>query len=104
MNRQEICDVIIIGGGSAAFEAAVAARQAGAEKVIMLEKAPIEQFGGNARHSHTGFRCVYKDADDIRRIVRDIDEESLSQFHLPGYSADDFVDDLNRVTENRIDQ
>ena len=104
MARQEICDVIIIGGGSAAFEAAVAARQAGAEKVIMLEKSPIEQFGGNARHSHTGFRCVYKDADDIRRIVRNIDEESLSQFHLPGYSSDDFVNDLNRVTENRIDQ
>ena len=104
MARQEICDVIIIGGGSAAFEAAVAARQAGAEKVIMLEKAPIEQFGGNARHSHTGFRCVYKDADDIRRIVRNIDEESLSQFHIPGYSSDDVVNDLNRVTENRIDQ
>ena len=33
----ETCDIIVIGGGSAAFEAAVAARQAGAERVVMLE-------------------------------------------------------------------
>ena len=38
--RTEKCDVAIVGGGSAAFEAAVSARQNGAEKVVMLEKAP----------------------------------------------------------------
>ena len=51
MNRKETCDIIVIGGGSAAHEAAIAARQAGAERVIMLEKAPFEEFGGNARYS-----------------------------------------------------
>jgi succinate dehydrogenase/fumarate reductase flavoprotein subunit len=30
----ESCDVIVIGGGSAAFEAAVAARASGAAKII----------------------------------------------------------------------
>ena len=39
MARTETCDIIVIGGGSAAFSAAVAARQAGAERVVMLEKA-----------------------------------------------------------------
>jgi hypothetical protein len=52
----ERCDVIVIGGGSAAFEAAVAARASGAEKIIMLEKAPESEYGGNARYSGTGFR------------------------------------------------
>ncbi len=40
MVRKETCDIIVIGGGSAAHEAAVAARQCGAERIIMLEKAP----------------------------------------------------------------
>jgi succinate dehydrogenase/fumarate reductase flavoprotein subunit len=35
--RTETCDIIVIGGGSAAFSAAVSARQAGARRVVMLE-------------------------------------------------------------------
>ncbi len=59
MARRGACDIIVIGGGSAAHEAAVAAREAGAERIVMLEKAPEPEFGGNARYSHTGFRFVY---------------------------------------------
>jgi len=40
MSSKTNCDVIVIGGGSAALEAAIAARQSGAERVVMLEKAP----------------------------------------------------------------
>ena len=40
MSNSTDIDVLVIGGGTAAFEAAVAARQAGAAKVLMLEKAP----------------------------------------------------------------
>ena len=47
--RTENIPVVVVGGGSAAFEAAVAARQAGAPRVVMLEKAPEPEFGGNAR-------------------------------------------------------
>jgi len=61
--RVENCDIIVIGGGSAAFEAAVAAREAGAERVVMLEKAPECEFGGNARYSGTGFRFVHTGAE-----------------------------------------
>ena len=32
--------VVVVGGGSAAFEWAVAAKQSGAARVVMLEKAP----------------------------------------------------------------
>ncbi|MGZ8496294.1 MAG: FAD-dependent oxidoreductase, partial [Candidatus Binatia bacterium] len=47
--RTENIPVVVVGGGSAAFEAAVAAKQAGAPQVVMLEKAPEPEFGGNAR-------------------------------------------------------
>jgi tricarballylate dehydrogenase len=102
MNAKEQCDVIVIGGGSAAHEAAVAAREAGAERVIMLEKAPESEFGGNARYSHTGFRFVYDGAREIRQFI-EIDDASFAKFVMPPYTRENFIADLNRVTEGRID-
>ena len=101
--RKETCDVIVIGGGSAAHEAAVSARQNGAERIVMLEKAPESEFGGNARYSHTGFRFVYDGAKEIRKFI-EIDDAKFSQFVMPPYTRENFLGDLNRVTEGRIDQ
>ena len=100
--RTEDCDVAIIGGGSAAFEAAVSARQNGATRVVMLEKAPEEEFGGNARYSHTGFRFVYSGPEDIRDIVPNWDADEFSRFHIPAYTEAIFKNDLHRVTQGRI--
>ena len=66
--------VVVAGGGSAAFEVAVAAKQAGAPRVVMLEKAPEPEFGGNARFSHTGFRWVFSGPEEIRRFLPDLDD------------------------------
>ena len=104
MNRQEKCDVIVVGGGSAAVECAVSARQNGATKVVMVEKAPPDEFGGNARFSHTGFRFAYNGPEDIRYLVPDVDEAEYERFHIPAYSPDLFMEDLNRVTRGRINQ
>jgi tricarballylate dehydrogenase len=43
-----VTDVIIVGGGNAAFAAAVAASQQGAS-VLVLERAPEAEAGGNTR-------------------------------------------------------
>src|SRR5213080_1971422 len=82
--KVENIPVVVVGGGSAAFEAAVAAKQAGAPKVVMLEKAPEPEFGGNARFSHTGFRWVFSGADEIRQFVPDLDETTFRKLHLNG--------------------
>ena len=103
MVRKETCDIIVIGGGSAAHEAAVAARQCGAERIIMLEKAPESEFGGNARYSHTGFRFVYDGGREIRQFI-DVDDAKFDTFVMPPYTRENFLADLNRVTEGRIDQ
>lgn len=103
MSSREHLDVIVIGGGSAAFEAAIAAKTAGADRVVMLEKAPEAEFGGNARFSHTGFRFVHGGAEEVREFVPDLDEETFQRMHVPAYTRDDFLADLNRVTESRID-
>jgi tricarballylate dehydrogenase len=104
LTRQDTADVIIVGGGSAAFESAVSARQNGAERVVMLEKAPEEEFGGNARYSHTGFRYAYNGTDDMKKIVPDFDPEMMARFDIPAYTPERFMADLNRVTQGRIDQ
>src|SRR5436190_19126631 len=102
MAREERCDIIVIGGGSAAHEAAVAAREAGAERIIMLEKAPEPEFGGNARYSHTGFRFVYDGGREIRTLI-EVDDASFANFVMPPYTRENFLADLKRVTEGRID-
>jgi tricarballylate dehydrogenase len=102
--RSESCDIIVIGGGSAAFAAAVAARQAGAARVVMLEKAGEAEYGGNARYSGTGFRFVHAGAQEIRQFVPDVDEALFASMTIPPYSADDFAADLERMTQGRMNR
>ena len=103
MTREEHCDIIVIGGGSAAHEAAVAARDAGAERIIMQEKAPESEIGGNARYSHTGVRFVYDGGREIRQFI-DVNDAKFANFVMPPYTRENFLADLIRVTEGRIDQ
>ena len=96
MARSEACDIIVIGGGSAAFGAAVAARQAGAERVVMLEKASEAEYGGNARYSGTGFRFVHGGAREIREFVPDLDEGLFATMaELRAEEAFDYLRNVN---------
>ena len=103
MSRPEAYDVLIIGGGSAALEAAISAREAGAERVVCLEKAPEPEFGGNARYSHVGFRFVHTGAEEVRGFIPQLDEPTFQKMHIPAYTKELFQADLARVTQNRID-
>ena len=104
MTEETNVDVLVIGGGTAAFEAAVAARQSGAPRVVMLEKAPEDEFGGNARFSHTGFRFVHSGAAEMRQFLPQLDDATYKALSPEPYTRDQFIEDLNRVTQGRIDK
>lgn len=83
----DACDVVVVGGGNAGLCAALTARQAGAS-VILLESAPRAFRGGNSRHTRN-FRCAHAAPTEV-----------LTE----SYSEDEFLADLNRVTEGEADQ
>lgn len=99
---RQTCDVIVIGGGSSAFEAAVSARQNGAERVVILEKAPEAEYGGNARYSHTGFRFVHSGKEEVRAFIPDLDADEFAKMQIKPYTREEFLGDLNRVTQGLI--
>src|SRR2546421_11644341 len=102
MARVETCDIVVIGGGSSAFEAAIAAHEAGAQRIVMLEKAPESEYGGNARYSGTGFRFVHSGAAEIRRFIPELEDALFATMAIPAYSADEFMADLDRMTQGRM--
>src|SRR6202051_689424 len=95
-------DVIVVGGGNAAFCAALAAQEQGA-KVVMLEAAPEDESGGNSRFTAGSIRVVYDGVDDIRTLVPDLSDEEVRSTDFGTYTKDQFFDDMARITQDRAD-
>ena len=99
-----VYDVIVVGAGNAACAAAVSARQSGAKRVLILEKAPVELRGGNTHYSGAAFRIAFNSAEDLRPLVPDAEKHEPGFFeNVVPYPADQFWADLRKVTENRTD-
>jgi tricarballylate dehydrogenase len=95
-------DVIVLGGGNAAFCAGLAAAEHGAS-VLMLERAPETESGGNSRFTAGAFRCVYDGVEDLRKLMPDLTDEEVANADFGTYTEDKFFDDMGRVTEYRTD-
>ena len=81
-------DVIVLGGGNAALCAAISAREAGAERVLMLEAAPREWRGGNSQHTRN-IRCMHDAPQDVL---------------LESYPEEEYWQDLFKVTGGLTDE
>jgi succinate dehydrogenase/fumarate reductase flavoprotein subunit len=67
-------DVVVVGAGNAAFCGALAAAEHGVS-VLVLERAPESECGGNSRFTAGAFRCVgrrcvRKDRRHVGRAAR----------------------------------
>ncbi|MCP2333950.1 FAD-dependent tricarballylate dehydrogenase TcuA [Actinoalloteichus caeruleus] len=98
----ERVDVVVVGGGNAAFSAAHAARERGAS-VLLLEKGVREAAGGNSYYTAGAFRFAHGGGRALAPILDEGSVERLPRTELPAYSADDFASDIARVTEGRND-
>lgn len=94
--------VVVVGAGNAALCAAISAREQGAE-VLVLEKAPEVERGGNTYFTGGGFRFPYEGIDEIRELIPDLSEAELARVDVGAYPAAQFRADLARVTEGLID-
>ena len=91
-----------MGAGNAALCAALAAAEAGA-KVIVLERAPEAESGGNSRFTAGAFRCVYDGVDDLTALMPDLTEAEVASADFGTYTQEQFFDDMGRITEYRTD-
>src|SRR5271157_569727 len=93
-------DVIVVGAGNAALCAVLAAHEHGA-KALVLEKASEEERGGNSTFTAGGFRFVHHGVDDLRKdVLVDLSDAEAKQMYVPPFTAETYMDDLMKVTEN----
>jgi tricarballylate dehydrogenase len=84
------------------MSAALAAREHGRE-VLLLERAPYAERGGNTAFTGGLMRFAYDSGEVIRELVPDLSEDQLARTDFGRYPEEQFFDDLARVTEYRAD-
>ncbi|MBN8955013.1 MAG: FAD-dependent tricarballylate dehydrogenase TcuA [Rhizobiales bacterium] len=99
---EETFDVIVVGGGNAALCAALSAEEQGA-RVLVLERAPEDESGGNSRFTAGAIRFAYRGVDDLKEVMPDLTESEIANTDFGTYTEDQFFDDLFRVTQYRAD-
>src|ERR1700755_208504 len=100
--QYEPVDVLVIGAGNAAANAALAAHAAGAS-VAMVETAPIDARAGNSAFTGGAFRFVYDGIDDLLRLDPSIADLDLANIDFGAYTTEQYFDDMGRLTDYRCD-
>jgi tricarballylate dehydrogenase len=95
-------DVIVVGAGNAAFSAALSASET-QSSVIMLERAPENEAGGNTRFTAGAIRFAYNGVKDLKALVPDLTTEEIKNTDFGSYTEEAFFDDMGRLTEYRTD-
>ena len=97
-------DVIVVGAGNAALAAAVSAKENGAARVVVLEKAARDMRGGNTYWSGAGLRFAFDEPRELLALLPGVkgDEEKFCAEIKP-YPKDTYFADLIRTSNGRAD-
>ena len=98
MPNQNNFDVVVVGAGSAALNAALSAKEQGS-KVLVLEKAPEHLRGGNSYFTGGLFRFAYSGLEEIVTLLPEVGTEEQDRIDVGSYNNSDFYADVMRVTE-----
>jgi len=97
-------DVVVIGAGNAALAASVSAKEAGAGRVLVLEKAPREMRGGNTHWSGGVLRFAFDEPRELAPLLPGVEQEFENFYDgISPYTKADYHGDLMRVTNGRTD-
>lgn len=102
MKQKEQFDVVVVGAGVAASASAITAVEKGA-RVLMIEKAPKSEAGGNGRYTGGGFRIVHKGNEELHNYMTGIPESQRQLIDVKEYTEDEFYSDIMRVTNGMAD-
>ena len=95
-------DVIVVGAGNAAMCAALSAADRGA-KVVVLERAPQAERGGNSRFTAGAIRFAHDGLEHLEQVLPELTDEERSTTDFGVYPRDAYFDDMARVTQYRAD-
>lgn len=102
--------MVVVGGGNASLSAATIAAQNKA-RVLLIEKAPEAENGGNTSYTAGAYRYAFSGLDDLNSILYDVEtgnkglsEDLLRRIDLQAHPEDGFMRDLLRVTKGRSDR
>src|SRR3954470_22622270 len=94
-------DVVVVGAGNAAMCAAFAAQEGGAS-VLVLERAPEAECGGNSAFTGGATRFAFRHVDEVREVL-DLTEEEVAITDFGTYTEEEFLEDMGRLTQYRCD-
>lgn len=94
-------DVIVVGGGNAAFSSAHAASERG-RKVVVLERGREDMAGGNSFYTAGATRIAHDGMASLKGLVEFDDRHEATE--VPPYSTDDYLADLIKVTDGKTDR
>jgi flavin-dependent dehydrogenase len=97
MSFDHIFDVIVIGGGNAGFSAATTAAQQGAKSVLVVEKAPEHDAGGNTYYTAAASRTCFDGLADLLPLLWDAEtgkkglrDDLVKRIEMEGYGREKF--------------
>ncbi|KAF8895435.1 FAD binding domain-containing protein [Infundibulicybe gibba] len=94
---------IIVGSGHAGSCAAIASVEAGCNKVLIVDKCPVEWRGGNGYFTAGAHRTVHGGLHDLLPLVRNVSAEDANRIEMDAYTRSEFVEDIMRLGDGRSD-
>ncbi|MGY6658520.1 FAD-dependent oxidoreductase [Amycolatopsis sp. TRM77291] len=96
--------VVVVGAGNAGLCAGIAALQAGAKNVSVLETAPKQLRGGNSSLTRT-MRFSWQGSSFIASLLREADKGRVDEILAgrPGYTDEQYLGDWLAVSGDQVD-